>query len=194
VDSFVLQPGSRASFGIGKLGNEKMAIIVGGLSGVLKVYLIPEDITQIFPEVKDNLMFHNRLQQFYNKDWGARIQPAVGDLNNDGADDVLIGNSRGGLHYVKGIPDSTKYISRMKVEPFLLFPNPNTGQLTILLPTPDASFSYQITDLNGKIIQEGEANNNQTLMLNESLSNGVYFILIQVDNVYYLPQKFVLSR
>jgi hypothetical protein len=82
----------------------------------------------------------------------------------------------------------------MKVEPFLLFPNPNTGQLTILLPTPDASFSYQITDLNGKIIQEGEANNNQTLMLNESLSNGVYFILIQVDNVYYLPQKFVLSR
>jgi hypothetical protein len=134
------------------------------------------------------------LQQFYNNDWGARIQPAVGDLNNDGADDVLIGNSRGGLHYVKGIPDSTKYISRMKVEPFLLFPNPNTGQLTILLPTPDASFSYQITDLNGKIIQEGEANNNQTLMLNESLSNGVYFILIQVDNVYYLPQKFVLSR
>lgn len=69
---------------------------------------------------------------------GVHAKPAFVDLNGDGAMDVIVGESAGGLSIYKGIPGSAVAQSRMTPASFELqaYPNPFHTQVRIALRTP----------------------------------------------------------
>ena len=76
-------------------------VAVGGDEGVIRIFDVAEDLTSKFTE-RQSYMNKKFDRGSYTKDWGSRTYPTVSDLNGDGVEDILLGNSRGGLHYVEG--------------------------------------------------------------------------------------------
>jgi hypothetical protein len=130
-------------------------------------------------------------QGAYTKDWGARTFPAAADLNGDGISDIMLGNKRGGLHYMEGLPKSVG-IEKIRSS-FYIAPNPSQGSLTVFAET-NSKIDYTIIDINGRTLQEGNTYSGVSFMLSSALANGVYFLQISADEKYYLPQKMVLFR
>lgn len=68
------------------------------------------------------------------------------------------------------------------VQSVIIFPNPNSGQFSIITENINHHKSIRISDLQGKTIySESFANNEQLISLN-SLKNGLYIIEITTDN------------
>lgn len=87
------------------------------------------------------------------------------------------------------IPNFLPVMANIKV-----YPNPNTGEFFVELPTPtDASISLQIIDLNGKIMYLRSADTSaavQTINIS-NLPDGMYFIQIISKDSQLSTQKFV---
>ena len=74
---------------------------------------------------------------------------------------------------------------------FNLYPNPATDEITIQLPFEKKS-KYQIINLVGEIIQEGDMTNSKTISV-ETISSGIYFIRITNENNFSSIKKFVIN-
>ncbi|OYU94959.1 MAG: hypothetical protein CFE21_14895 [Bacteroidetes bacterium B1(2017)] len=68
-----------------------------------------------------------------------------------------------------------------------VYPNPNTGQLTLDLAAQKLPLTYELTDLNGKIQLQGRLNQAQTQLDLHTLSSGCYFLRIGP----YKPTKII---
>ena len=67
------------------------------------------------------------------------------------------------------IPDNT-------LQEFTVFPNPSQSLFTIKSDGLIESVSYQIIDMTGKVLQQGELNDNQTTLDLSSVQSGLYFL------------------
>ncbi len=74
---------------------------------------------------------------------------------------------------------------------FNLYPNPATDEITIQLPFEKKS-DYQIINLIGEIIQEGNLTNSKTISV-ETISSGIYFVRITNENNFSSIKKFVIN-
>lgn len=89
--------------------------------------------------------------------------------------------------------NSVSNIAETDVDNFNIYPNPVSNFLQIQLPNKltEQSFSYQIVNLNGQILQEETILNSCTkIELNDQINNGIYYIKLDIGaNSFY--QKFL---
>lgn len=192
-DTLVYSFFGNSSLRIGTLGNQgKNYVIAGGADGTLRVFEIPDDITQDF--IQDSAQQINSItNSMYIRDFGGLVYPAVADLNNDGYSDVILGNNRGGIHFLSG--RSTLSIGeKAKLPKVQLYPNPTSSVIHVRLNSVYDEFNYSIKDLRGREVQSGTNVMQRNILLNNELANGVYFIQVTAANVDYSPSKFVLIR
>ena len=171
----------------------EVCIAVGGDEGLIRIYDVDSILTKDFEESK-NYMIKDYVHTYYTKDWGNRTYPAAADLNGDSISDLLIGNRRGGIHYMQGKTIKSDNIGITKqLKKFYLAPNPATNSIAVMANT-NHKLHYSICDLSGKTIVAGNTFSGQSIALNGLLVNGVYFVQLQDENQTFAPQKLVISK
>ena len=118
-------------------------IAVGNNQGVVRIYELNSDLNNDFIEIED-YMTEILSQESFVKDWGRRTNPSVTDLNGDGYPDMLIGNDRGGMSFVKGNKKTNSIAKNQKLSSFEIIPK-LTPELIILLK--NNLFEKNIDDL-----------------------------------------------
>ncbi|MDL2325931.1 FG-GAP-like repeat-containing protein [Bacteroidales bacterium OttesenSCG-928-A14] len=109
---------------------------------------------------------------------GSHSAVCVGDLNNDGLPDLIVGNWAGGLAYFEGAahPDSTVALRPEIQQPqFSIYPNPCSDYFYIDLHGADND-EVQLTlfDLRGRVLLSKPLSRQTTVVPVAHLPNGVY--------------------
>ena len=192
-DTFVYQYYGYSAPQVVTWPNGSVCIAVGGDEGLVKLYDVADDLTADFTEAVD-YMKQDYVQTEYTKDWGFRTYPASADLNGDNISDLLIGNHRGGVHYMQGKNIKTNGVGvREVLQTFYIAPNPATNSIGIMANT-NKQLHYTISDISGKTITEGNTFSGQSISLNGLLVNGVYFVQLTDDSERFAPQKLIISK
>lgn len=184
-------------------GDGKKEFLVGSKGGRLLVYSYDSSaLSTSFPEVSN--YFVQRLSGNREvADFGGRTSPACADLNNDGKDDIVIGNSRGGIHYLSTINQGVDTLLNPaniivpEMSGIEVFPNPSQHTLNIRFEQPYANVSLEIMDLAGRSLY----NNSYELLASETiklpvnnLSPGAYFLKLTSPGYSPTSFKFLVIR
>jgi hypothetical protein len=167
-------------------------LAVGCEEGLVKVYDIGTDINGSFTQETD-YMVRDFVYTDYVKDWGAVTFPAVADLNNDGIQDMLIGNLRGGVHYVQGNAKKVGIYEKSVVSTFSVIPNPTSNSIRILAPSTEL-LSYKIVSLSGQVIAEGTLLSGDEITTVSDLQSGLYLVTLSDSNVQFAAQRLVVAK
>lgn len=158
----------------------KKQILVGTLFGEIRMY---EPGTH---PLTDSLISNpNWVLQYGAKgdslvpDFGSRVIPAAADLNGDSIPEILVGTTRGGLHFIKDSKTKFNYVKSGKPVSlgYKLFPNPAESTLFIerrVFTNPSVITIYN--NLGQQVfrttLEKGEPGKEITL----NLSAGVYMV------------------
>ncbi len=192
VDTFRYDYTGYSSLEIGVVNDSVRVLIAGGEEGKVRVYEIADDLSSAFKEVKDYMQTEVTKTK-YNKDWGLKTYVAVADLNNDNASDIIIGNERGGLHYLQGNPDAAGIGVQEIALDFKLSPNPTSGALR-METKKNETFQFSVYNSSGKQVQLGVVKNGGLIQLDNTLSNGVYLLKLKSKSSIYSPQRLIVMR
>lgn len=142
-----------------------------------------------FKDVANNLnsTFTPVDSSFGNIDEGQRSSLAVGDINQDGTLDFIVGNQRGGLAYFAGRqPVSTQTVAENHT--LNLFPNPSQGLLNIYNPYPQAQIQL-FNSLGQQLWQRSVHQGQQQLHIQQP--SGWYYLSLE-NAKQRLTAKFLL--
>lgn len=115
---------------------------------------------------------------------GKRTTIAINDINNDGAADYFIGNTRGGISFYSDVLlDTTLVLSNTNISEtdfnFSLYPNPTTQNVILSLENyKRENIQIKVLDLMGKVHFKSTINGSKTNIDVSSLSKGVYYVYI----------------
>jgi hypothetical protein len=171
--------------------NGSRCIAVGNNQGVVRVYELKASLDEDFNEIED-YMIEALSQNSYVKDWGRRTNPSSADLNGDGHPDMLIGNERGGMSFVKGNKKTNSIQGLEKLSSFKVIPNPAKHYFRIETKT-NKQIDYRITDISGRLIREDSTFPGNTVQV-ENFPDGIYFVSIEDGLRNYQVQKLVLLK
>jgi len=71
----------------------------------------------------------------------------------------------------------------------LVYPNPTSQLINILLPQQVTAGTYTISDLSGRSVKSGTLNGNGSKLSIESLAPGTYILQVQADDKSYAPVR-----
>lgn len=127
-------------------------------------------------------------------DFGWNSHPALGDINNDGCLDLVLGHARGGINLLMGkCKDDTIGIQKIKKSSIKLYPNPSNGEVKIEgLPKNGHTTTYCIFSMNGQKVTEIKTLFDQKINENH-LENGIYLLKILTDGKSYV-KKLVINQ
>lgn len=172
----------------------KYDLLVGGLEGYVKIYRnIERNLNGTF-KLSDSITFGGG--SFYNHDLGARIKPFAADLNGDTIADILTGNSRGGLNFLRGHltkyekPGSTWNSTKTN---FKMYPNP--AKETVRLEWSNhVNGDISLLSLDGKILQKHIVNGNMLHIALSELPPGIYFVQMKSNEWGSTSKKLTIVR
>jgi hypothetical protein len=168
--------------------NGSRCIAVGNNQGLVRVYDLKSDLNENLNEIEDYMIeFHS--QKKYTKDWGRRANPSSSDLNDDGYPDMLIGNDRGGMSFVKGNKKTSATLAKEKLAVFKIIPNPVKHYFRIETKS-NRRIQYKITDLSGRVIQESSTFSGDRISM-DKFPDGIYFVSIEDGFRKYHVEKFI---
>ena len=118
---------------------------------------------------------------------GARIAPAVGDLNNDTHPELIVGNYSGGLTYYKGTQppaDSVGVSAFSSIVDFItVFPNPFCQEITIVSDHFVKSMNMILYSSYGAVIcNEIAVNTNRYVFNSSNVPSGLYVLQIIIEH------------
>jgi hypothetical protein len=150
----------------------------------------------LFGNIDNNL---NGTFQILSSDYnylreGIRTAVYCKDINNDGYDEMWIGNYAGGLAFYKGIPFTNVEIIESKKEELLLFPNPARDYITIQIPSDYINAQLQIFDISGRMIINNQLHENErshSIALN-NLQKGLYFVVLSKQGMRSISNKMLI--
>lgn len=154
----------------------KPDMVFGGDEGRVRVMKFDNYLQKKY--IEDTLVLFDSARMRYNTfDVGNRSRPAVGDLDGDGVNDILVGNDRGGLNYFKGTVEISKVEKRQVVQPSI-YPNPVNGRYLNILNKNAEAYTYSLFDLSGKLVLQNEASAGTKIYQLDmsSLSQGIYIL------------------
>lgn len=109
---------------------------------------------------------------------GTRTSPFVSDINNDGLEDLFIGNYGGGLTFYKG--SNLISVEQLKPINLLINPNPATNFISIPLYFTKGKSTIEVIDLTGRIVSVPYDEQNGNISINISdLTPGIYICIIR---------------
>jgi hypothetical protein len=146
-----------------------------------------EEITKIYRD------FSNAANGDYV--FGARSVPFTGDLDGDGTNELLIGNTRGGIQMyqpiISGVISSLPVYSSQQTE-MLLYPNPNNGRFMLKFNQYVKDASYAVYSLTGAELYSGYLNGYEQ-QIDTPLEKGLYIIQIQLEKSQVISKKIVVE-
>lgn len=152
---------------------DSLHLMIGSNSGLIAYY----NVINIHQDSFNLVDAH--LQYIYE---GQRAAPALGDLDNDGFPEMIIGNYRGGLSYYKGVADVSSGLFERNNEAapaFRIYPNPATDILNIVPEFSDGLNAYHLSifDLSGRRIISHELFKGNSFNVDVSrLDPGAYMV------------------
>lgn len=126
---------------------------------------------------------------------GIRTAVHCKDINNDGYDEMWIGNYAGGLSFYKGIAYTGMDASLINTSKLKIYPNPAHENINIQIPTSYENAIFQVFDLSGrKVFEEHipEQKLTHTFSIN-NLQKGVYFIVVSKDGLNSISEKLMVQ-
>ncbi len=120
--------------------------------------------------------------------------PAFADLDDDGDEDLLVGEYYGMFQYF----ENTEFTIGIAENPgevlFDLYPNPASDMvyLRLMSENPYQTGEVSIIDLNGRIVKSTIFNPDELRLKTDDLSPGIYFVRLVKEEKYY-TQKLVIK-
>jgi hypothetical protein len=124
---------------------------------------------------------------------GIRTTITLVDINNDGATDYFMGNSRGGVNFYSDVitdssivfVDSTvvNSISITETLNFNLYPNP-TNNIVTIETAYDGKYDLQIFDLLGKVVLKQRISGSLHTVNVANFSKGIYIVRLSHKNIH----------
>lgn len=162
-------------------------LIIGSKNGYLHYY---DDIDN---NIASN--FHLVDSTLENINIGDQAAPAIFDLTDDNKLEMMVGNKRGGIALYKSAFVSEVGLNENNME-FNVYPNPATNVLNIELSYLKANqvnnSNITIIDLSGRSVINKSIFSSNTKLNIESLTNGIYIVVINIQGVSY-TQKLVIQ-
>jgi hypothetical protein len=188
--------------GINRIGAYLSSMAINTVGPGLVLSYIPQIVSSQFLTDTLNWMCVSG----YYKASGGEQYITVGNFNTDIATDTLhnIDGTYNGSYYfiddvtvkkiagcdtTAGITEYSSYIL------FNLYPNPNNGTMTLEYSlSANEQGEFIIYDLTGKLITHYELDNvnNQLIISNKQLTNGIYFYHIKVNSKIVRNDKFII--
>jgi hypothetical protein len=167
-------------------------LAVGCDEGNIKIYDIPSDLTQDFEAITD-YMKRSYTNEVYTKDWGKNTYPSVADITGDGISDMIIGNSRGGIHFVQGKEKRTNRIAAPDPIRFRIVPNPTNDKFAVYAPS-NAPLFYTLSNLSGQVLASGSTLSGVAISHGLALPNGIYFVSLKTTSQQFTAQKLIITN
>jgi len=126
----------------------------------------------------------------------SRATPTIGDINNDGYLDVIIGSYAGGLRFLQGrkpypLTMGIQDKPMARTETIRIYPNPTQDLLTIV--NPYSTVDLIIYDISGKKCLETKTNSSKIKINTTNFSNGFY-ILKMMHSQGIATAKFIVQH
>lgn len=181
---------------ISDLDNDgKYDMICGGNEGKVRVFKFSSYNQPKYIE-DTTILFDSSYMRYNTLDFGADSKPAVGDIDGDGVKDIIVGNNRGGIHFLKGKVDISKVSKLVKNNMPVIYPNPNDGSVININKNSNEISVFRIYDISGKEVLNESSNphdNFHRLKL-DKLGQGIYFIQsICTDNTAFFSKITILK-
>ena len=114
---------------------------------------------------------------------------AAADLHGDGLASLVVGTSRGGLLFLRNIPEDGSTENALRVS---ISPNPSTNLIRVLA---NSDAQLDIIDINGKILESGiniQHSVVKELRFNQA-ANGMYLIRIRTNDGRMLTKRILIQ-
>lgn len=178
-------------------------IIVGSKKGDIFIYSMnlnsPADSFDQF----ENYLKWPRSGGHASAFFGGRTVPAADDVNGDGMPDLLIGNSRGGLHYLSSVPGQLDSVITTGVRPIkeaslLLYPNPTKNEVTLQFEEiSNSNVQVQFIDLMGRVLLSQSLDisyQTKHTLSTSSLAAGTYLVKVASDTYGETTKRLVIVK
>lgn len=180
---------------ISDLDNDgKYELICGGNEGKIRVFRFSTYNQAKFIE-DTTVLYDSSYMRYGTLDFGTDTKPTVGDIDGDGIKDIIVGNDRGGINFLKGKVVFSKITTSIKVKKPLIYPNPNNGNIIFINKFSNEVLNINVIDIHGKIIHSEITNSGNIHKLNtEKYANGIYYIqTIDSNNSSYFSKIIILK-
>lgn len=155
-------------------GDGNRELLSGSNDGTIKVFTMDGSLSDTFRQ-QNNLYYNSFTNRCVEKDFGARSSLALADLNNDGKMDMIVGNRRGGIHYLEG-SDSNCTVAGIDNQTLdrliVVYPNPTSDWIKIEVESGVKILGVEIYDIKGNKVLSQEGFVSELSLKN--LSQGVY--------------------
>lgn len=152
--------------------NQKYALLLGSESGILHYYTnIDGNLSGVFDE--DFITYKDVLV-------GKRTAPYVGNIDNDSANELIVGNYRGGVNFFEYDTPSSVTDHVVTAPDVVIYPNP-ADESFIIDWKEKSDYSITVFDIYGKPIFQSTSNHFSHKIDSAPWSSGIYLVQVKTD-------------
>jgi len=174
----------------------KYDMVFGGEEGKVRFRRF-NTINQTVYTEDSTILFDSAFMSFTTMDYGNKSRPAVGDVDGDGVKDIIVGNDRGGISFLKGFVQVDGILENRKGSLPAVYPNPTNGYSIKINKQSDEEFQFSLFDMNGKLIKTdvSPSGNITHHMVFAGLKDGIYILQSTSSNhITYFNKISVLGN